>query len=224
MLLNSILQALILNKIKYMIYFFRGAHDVRWSHLYSPETVLARPYTLSSEVIRGFQRGSTELGFPTANLNPATLTIAMIDQEGSPHDHSLSNGGHKMATDNLSTGNLSIDDLQIGVYVGCARIWSSSSSSASSTPSATDETSESESESESVYYPCVYSVGWNPSYNNSSKSIEAHFLDIDLTSSLLHETPVPSDFYGASVDIHTLVYLRDEHKFDNIGALLLLLN
>lgn len=45
-----------------------------WKHLYvNNEKRFEKPVTLEAEVIHGFKRGSTELGFPTANLSMSDL-------------------------------------------------------------------------------------------------------------------------------------------------------
>ena len=40
-----------------------------WSHLYVDEHHLNPPIVLTATVVHGFQRGSKELGIPTANLS-----------------------------------------------------------------------------------------------------------------------------------------------------------
>lgn len=45
-----------------------------WGHLYvNQEKRFDQPIILQAEVIHGFKRGSTELGFPTANLDMKAL-------------------------------------------------------------------------------------------------------------------------------------------------------
>jgi riboflavin kinase len=40
-----------------------------WSHLYTEEHALTEPLILNAEIVHGFQRGSKDLGIPTANLS-----------------------------------------------------------------------------------------------------------------------------------------------------------
>jgi riboflavin kinase len=47
-----------------------------WSALYEKEHSLSEPCVLSASVIHGFNRGSKELGIPTANLNMEELGAA----------------------------------------------------------------------------------------------------------------------------------------------------
>ena len=54
-------------------------------------------------------------------------------------------------------------------------------------------------------YQAVVSVGWNPFYKNSKKTIEAH---------LLHEL---DDFYDENISLLLCGYLRDERTFDSLG-------
>ena len=50
------------------------AEQKSWLHLYeNHERHFDAPIILEAEVIHGFKRGSTELGFPTANLSMADL-------------------------------------------------------------------------------------------------------------------------------------------------------
>lgn len=58
------------------------------------------PLRMTSVVVRGFGRGSTDLGIPTANLDRDAITL------------SDSNGSH----------NLTFDDLPTGIYWGFCRI------------------------------------------------------------------------------------------------------
>jgi FAD synthase len=44
-----------------------------WSSLYEKEHALNPPVVLEAEVVHGFNRGSKELGIPTANLNMEEL-------------------------------------------------------------------------------------------------------------------------------------------------------
>jgi hypothetical protein len=55
-------------------------------------------------------------------------------------------------------------------------------------------------------YKMVMSIGWNPFYKNSKKTIEVH---------LLHH--FPDDFYGEPLRILVLGYLRPEANFSSLG-------
>lgn len=55
----------------------------------------------------------------------------------------------------------------------------------------------------------VMSVGWNPQYANAEKSVEVH---------VLHT--FPSDFYGATLQVMVLGYLRPMAAFASLDALI----
>ena len=104
---------------------------------------------LSANVVHGFNRGSKELGIPTANLD--------MDELG---DH----GGA----------------LGTGIYFGWAKL-------------------------RGLYYQSVVSIGWNPFYGNTKKTVEAHLLE-----SL-------DDFYGERLEVALCGFLRQECNFNSIG-------
>lgn len=55
-------------------------------------------------------------------------------------------------------------------------------------------------------YESVISVGWNPFYKNSEKTIEAH---------LLHK--FDDEFYGSELTVELYGYVRPEANFDSKG-------
>ncbi|WFD35142.1 riboflavin kinase [Malassezia cuniculi] len=116
------------------------------------------PVYLSGEVKRGFQRGSRELGCPTANLDP---------EDQSPEAAT--------ALENL------------GVYYGYARV----------------------DGADSGVYPMVMSVGWNPFYKNTHKTIEIH---------IMHA--YSADFYGSQMRAIVLGYIRPELDYVSTEALI----
>ncbi len=61
-----------------------------------------------------------------------------------------------------------------------------------------------------IIYPVVVSVGWNPFFSNTVKTIEAH---------LLHSDPIP-DFYGEHLTLYLLGYLRQESNFRSVDELI----
>jgi riboflavin kinase len=156
------------------------------------------PLKLRGPVIKGFGRGSKELGIPTANIPLSGLSI----------------NGHS--------------DLDSGIYYGfCTLDHSTIPSSTSSTrvPSATDDTSvPSQSSSHAVQdlqyaastpssgrspvYPTVLSIGYNPYYKNTTRSIEIHIL-----------ASFGSDFYGAELSLVILGFIRPEYDYVSRDAL-----
>lgn len=57
-------------------------------------------------------------------------------------------------------------------------------------------------------YPAVISVGWNPFYQNSKKTVEAHLLQ------------KMEDFYGERIKVSLLGYLRQETNFKSVDELI----
>lgn len=113
------------------------------------------PLQMEGKVIKGFGRGSKELGIPTANL-PVDATVTPW-----------------------------IADAKSGVYFGWASLElppdhpnhpnhpgkSSSSSTAPETAAAAAATSS------FAIFPMVMSIGYNPFYNNTVRSAEVHVLE-----------------------------------------------
>ncbi|CAD0096906.1 unnamed protein product [Aureobasidium vineae] len=108
------------------------------------------PLKLNGEVVKGFGRGSKELGIPTANIPLSGLTV----------------GGH--------------DDIESGVYYGYCSL--------SSFPS--------------TVFPQVMSIGWNPFYKNSVRSVEVHVLE-----------KFEKDFYGSHMNLVILGFIRPEYDY-----------
>ncbi|KAF7262892.1 riboflavin kinase [Rhynchophorus ferrugineus] len=112
------------------------------------------PYFVKGEVVKGFGRGSRELGCPTANF---------------PED----------------VVNCLPEDFATGVYCGYAQV------------------------DGGEVHKMVMSVGWNPFYNNTKKSIETH---------VMHK--FESDFYGKELKIVVLEYLRAMKNFGSLDELI----
>lgn len=133
------------------------------------------PIHIVSKVVRGYGRGSSDLGIPTANV-------------------SRENG-------EFST---SFDDLPCGIYWGFARI---------------GDTSE---KNETVYKTAV-SIGFNPYYGNEKKTVEPHLiaspLDKRRHQSSCGET-VLREFYGETIRLSIVGYLRPELPFEGIEKLI----
>lgn len=58
-----------------------------------------------------------------------------------------------------------------------------------------------------VNFTSVLSVGWNPYYKNTKKSIEVH---------LITDTTL-EDFYGKPLEVTVVGYLRPEASFNSLG-------
>lgn len=127
------------------------------------------PIRMKSKVVRGFGRGSKELGIPTANLSRE-------DCEGP-----------------------AFESLPCGIYWGFARIGN-------------EET-----------YKAAISIGYNPTYGNSVKTVEPHLIappnDERRHASSCRET-VLRDFYDEPIRVSVVGYLRPELPFEGLEKLI----
>ncbi|XP_031464632.1 riboflavin kinase-like [Phasianus colchicus] len=112
------------------------------------------PYFCRGEVVKGFGRGSKELGVPTANFSEQVV-------ESFP------------------------SDISTGIYYGWACVGSGD------------------------VHKMVLSIGWNPFYKNTKKSVETH---------IIHT--FKEDFYGEILSIAIIGYIRPEKNFDSLDALI----
>ncbi|XP_023658933.1 riboflavin kinase [Paramormyrops kingsleyae] len=112
------------------------------------------PYFCRGEVVRGFGRGSKELGIPTANF-PASVVE------------------HLPA------------DISTGIYYGWASLGNGD------------------------VHKMVMSIGWNPYFKNTKKSMETH---------VIHK--FKEDFYGATLSVVLVGYIRPEKNYQSLDALI----
>ncbi|OAA65205.1 riboflavin kinase [Niveomyces insectorum RCEF 264] len=152
-----------------------------------PDSGPEAPYPLRMEgpVIRGFGRGSKELGIPTANLpvDPATAPWITDCVSGVYFGWALLEGG-------TEDGSASSTGTSGGGGGGGA-------SAAAGPPP------------EPTLYPMVMSIGYNPFYNNKTRTAEVH---------ILHT--FASDFYGAYLRLAILGFVRPERgDYPSLDAL-----
>lgn len=112
------------------------------------------PYFTEGEVVKGFGRGSKELGIPTANFPTDVVDRLPADIEG-------------------------------GVYCGWASV------------------------DNGPVYKMVLSIGWNPYYHNTKKSMETH---------IIHT--FGQDFYGSNLKIVMLKYIRPMRDYKSLDELI----
>lgn len=112
------------------------------------------PYFCRGQVVRGFGRGSKDLGIPTANFPESVV-------------------------DNLPA------DISTGIYYGWARV------------------------DNGDIHKMVMSIGWNPYYKNTKKSMETH---------VIHT--FEEDFYGQILSVAMVGYIRPERGFDSLDELI----
>lgn len=112
------------------------------------------PYFLRGEVVKGFGRGSKELGIPTANF-PVNVV------------------------ENLP------EAISTGIYYGWASV------------------------DRGPVHKMVMSIGWNPYYKNTKKSMETH---------IIHS--FENDFYGSELSVVILGFIRPEMDFSSLESLI----
>ncbi|KAK8177790.1 riboflavin kinase-domain-containing protein [Phyllosticta citrichinensis] len=229
------------------------------------------PLYLSGKVIKGFGRGSKELGIPTANIPIEGLSVGgHSDLESGVyygwagldfHDSSSSNsadggvptasvdsgrGDHSGAQQQQQSKDNSAATLadrvkhaggKVAGAVGSALFGGSGSESAESGGQAgghgnvTKEAAAAASAAESKptngsgsgsssnrsptnsnkenIYPMAMSIGWNPFYKNTVRSVEVH---------IMHD--FPSDFYGSHLNLVVLGFIRPELDYVSKEALI----
>ncbi|KAF9090961.1 riboflavin kinase [Mortierella sp. GBA35] len=174
------------------------------------------PIKMNGTVIKGFGRGSKDLGIPTANLPEeaiaaqedkmvtgiyygwAQVVVRTTPQERSqqlhhPHPHTTTDTPSTTATTTTST---TTGEGQLGQNSSVAKSASSSSSSLATHCPAT-------------VCPMVMSLGWNPFYKNEKKSAEVH---------IMHN--FHRDFYGDELRVVVLGYIRPELDYTTLEALI----
>ena len=128
------------------------------------------PIRLISTVVKGFGRGSTDLGIPTANVS----------------------------RDDCSC---SFDALPCGIYWGYARV-----------------------EPSADVYKTAVSIGYNPTYGNTFKTVEPHFIappnHPERHASNCNETQFTTNFTGRRIKLSVIGYLRPELPFNGLDSLI----
>ncbi|KAL8924460.1 MAG: hypothetical protein Q9172_002670 [Xanthocarpia lactea] len=122
------------------------------------------PIPLSGPIVKGFGRGSRELGIPTANIPLAGLSV----------------GGH--------------EEVESGVYFGWAGVDVDDQGRRQKSGGGEGKVG--------GVWPMVMSIGWNPFYKNSVRSVEVH---------ILHG--FAQDFYGARMNLLILGFVRPEYDY-----------
>jgi len=116
-----------------------------------------KPLLLEGTVVKGFGRGSKQLGVPTANI--------------------------KMTEKNKAK----TQDLVPGVYAAEATLNGKS-------------------------YRCAMSIGWNPVYDNTEKTIEAFLIN--------NFDKEEYDFYGSHLQLNVIAFIRAESLFSDFDSLI----
>jgi riboflavin kinase len=108
------------------------------------------PLRMTSRVVRGYGRGSCDLGIPTANLDREAIQVVV---GGAPTINApqQTDEAQDSATSSASSSTLPFDQLPTGIYWGYGRVVPSASSSGEDT---------------SIVYTAAISIGYNPTYQN----------------------------------------------------------
>ncbi|KAL1982990.1 hypothetical protein VTN96DRAFT_605 [Rasamsonia emersonii] len=162
------------------------------------------PIRLEGPVIKGFGRGSKELGIPTANIPPDGL-----DQ---------------------------YPDLQTGVYYGVVAldparfIYNKDESTAQIADNNSDGSQGTASTKPATILPAVLSIGYNPFYKNTVRSVEIHIMPPLSSSSPTTISNSSSgqkvsfyklpDFYSTRLHLLILGYIRPEYDYVSLEALI----
>lgn len=173
------------------------------------------PIRIVSRVVRGFGRGSKDLGIPTANLacdDPDSCriaTAASITMSSSPESSS-------------PPSSATLDELPTGIYWGYCRIGNVAAADDPATGPDADDAPTSERSVLGVTLPCAVSIGYNPTYGNDFKTIEPHLIapqtDPRRHASSCQET-LFADFYGQPCRLAVVGYLRPELPFEGLDKL-----
>ena len=122
-----------------------------------------------------------------------------------------------IATANIPIAGLSVgghEDIDSGVYYGWAGLNVDHEGTILPMPSSTSSTSTTSASQASTpasalhIYPTVLSIGYNPFYKNTVRSVEIH---------ILHT--FPKDFYGAHLNLLILGFIRPEYDYVSKEAL-----
>ncbi|KAL4885344.1 riboflavin kinase-domain-containing protein [Aspergillus karnatakaensis] len=164
------------------------------------------PIRLSGPVIKGFGRGSKELGIPTANI-PVDGLEEVLPAE-----------------------------LGVGVYFGVVALdpATAPAEAGPATNGDAQQVRERKRERENAeILPAVLSIGYNPFYKNKTRSIEIHILppltspsptataaattpSTETPKTKFHKLP---DFYGTKLNLLMLGFIRPEYDYVSVGAL-----
>ena len=184
------------------------------------------PLKLRGPVIKGFGRGSKEVC--TILDLKKSLTLTPLIQFS---NHPLTSDQLGIPTANIPLSGLSINghsDLDSGIYYGFCTLDHSAipgSTTSTSVPSSTDDksiptkssshavqdleyTASTTTSARSPVYPTVLSIGYNPYYKNTTRSIEIHIL-----------ANFDKDFYGAELSLIILGFIRPEYDYVSKDAL-----
>ena len=156
------------------------------------------PIPLFGPVVKGFGRGSSDLGIPTANIPLAGLSV----------------GGH--------------EEMESGVYFGWAGVDITEEGKRIEASEEGRSNGREGRRGKGGVWPMVMSIGWNPFYKNTVRSVVSFVMAVvfrNVVSSLwnhraknpdqevhiLHS--FPHTFYGAHMNLLILGFIRSEYDY-----------
>jgi riboflavin kinase len=156
-------------------------------------------YRLRGVVDTGYGRGGKQLGFPTANLGPASVWDAALTHvaTGVYFGHAV------LEREQLTPEEEDDDDDDDDPMV---------SSSSTTTSRRTNN---------QVPYATVVNIGYAPTFvgqENSVKIIEAHLIRLSPVND--DDDPPMDDFYNVTMRLQLIGYLRSERKFPSLADLI----
>ncbi|KAL3808650.1 hypothetical protein ACHAXA_006637 [Cyclostephanos tholiformis] len=160
------------------------------------------PIRIISKVVRGYGRGSKDLGIPTANLSRERGILS------------------------CSCGDF--DRLPTGIYWGFARIIGDAPSSTTNDGDECDDgdggggTRHGDHSVLGRAFVAAISIGYNPTYKNEEKTVEPHLI-APPTHPRRHASSTGEtefrDFYDRTIVLSVVGYLRPELPFEGLEKL-----
>lgn len=173
------------------------------------------PIRMTSKVVRGFGRGSSDLGIPTANMDCDNAVLIMTY-------------GHQgQGNNNNNTKSCAVEDLPCGIYWGFCRVGDkpneTEDSSSSGTSTNTSTSTNSSNSSKGITFQTAVSIGYNPHFGNTKKTVEPHLIactsDPRRHASSCGET-VLENLYDEPCRLSVVGYLRPELPFEGLEKLI----
>lgn len=171
------------------------------------------PISVAGPIVRGFGRGSAELGIPTANIPLAGLSVGghddlesgvyygwagvAVDEQGRRMEEGVRMAvsreakGSKGKGSGASVSSGSHDDDNNNIIINNNIIKNKTDEKGISVPGGT-------------IFPMVMSLGYNPVYSNPVRSIEVH---------IMHTFPHQQEFYGARMNLLICGFIRPEYDY-----------
>mmetsp|Transcript_752 Transcript_752/g.2500 ORF Transcript_752/g.2500 Transcript_752/m.2500 type:complete len:231 (+) Transcript_752:1321-2013(+) len=157
------------------------------------------PLQINSHVIPGYKRGSKLLGCPTANLHIDDNIQQIIKDWNGVYV------GWAKVSDQDHQGEGNSDST----LVPTAAAGKASETSLSQNHEQNNISNDSNAEHYNRVFKSVLSIGQNPHFDGTQKTVEPH---------ILHQ--FPEDFYGKRVKLLVCGFLREQEKYNSLDELI----